>query len=223
MWKISVVSKWEAEMNSGNDERELEEALQVYLRTPDEDLRSLGGLFDRHRNELRRLVARRISGFYRKRLDPSDVIQEAQLDALQRLPDYAARRPMSFRDWLLRTALERLLKLRRHALAARRDMGRERALGENSSSGGRRLCSAEPTPSQQAIARERTNRISDFMERLSEPDREILQMRTYQSLAYEDIGQALGIDPATARKRYGRALLRLRALLVAQGLTESRL
>ena len=48
-------------------------------------------------------------------------------------------------------------------------------------------------------------------------------MRAFEGLTYEQAGARLGIDPAAARKRYGRALLRLRTLLFAEGLPESHL
>ena len=51
----------------------------------------------------------------RTRLDPSDIVQEAQLEALTRLPSYLVRQPMPFRAWLYHTAIQRMLKLREHA------------------------------------------------------------------------------------------------------------
>jgi len=54
-----------------------------------------------------------------------------------------------------------------------------------------------------------------------ETDREILLMRTVEELPYQEIGCLLDIAPAAARKRYGRALLRLQKLLFDEGLLES--
>ena len=48
-------------------------------------------------------------------------------------------------------------------------------------------------------------------------------MRTFESLSYDEIACILEIEPAAARKRHGRALLRLHRLLVADGITESKL
>jgi DNA-directed RNA polymerase specialized sigma24 family protein len=48
-------------------------------------------------------------------------------------------------------------------------------------------------------------------------------MRNYEGLSYEEAAYILEITPAAARKRHGRALLRLHALLTASGLTESQL
>src|SRR5437870_4613767 len=68
------------------------------------------------------------------RLYPSDVVQEAHLDAFRRLRDFLERRPMPFRLWLRKTTQERLLKVqRRHLEAGRRDAGREVPLPEQSS------------------------------------------------------------------------------------------
>jgi RNA polymerase sigma-70 factor, ECF subfamily len=180
-------------------------------------------LFARHRAALYRVVARRLGSSLRGRIDPSDVVQEAQIDAINRLDEFFERRPMPFRTWLLRTAIQRLLKLRRHASAARRDVGRDRALPDDDSSLGsfRPIAADSPTPSQQLAARDLASRLHAVLDRLPEPDRAILGMRAWEGLSYEEAGARLEIDPATARKRYGRALLRLRALLLADGLTES--
>ncbi len=83
-------------------------------------------LFARHRPWLQHLVDLRLEAPLRARLDPSDVVQEAHLEAFRRLPDYLERRPMPFRLWLRKTLKERWRMLeRQHLEAARRAIGRE--------------------------------------------------------------------------------------------------
>ena len=90
--------------------------------------------FNRHRGELRRMVQLRLDPQIQARLDPSDVVQDAHLDAFRRLDDYLARRPMPFRIWLRKNAAERLAKLHRdHRQAAKRSVSREQHLPEKSS------------------------------------------------------------------------------------------
>ena len=73
-----------------------------------------------------------------------------------------------------------------------------------------------PTP---RLAREREAReVGEAIAELGAIDREILMMRSYERLAYDEIACILEIDPAAARKRYGRALLRLRKTLNDRGL-----
>ena len=52
--------------------------------------------------ELRRFVELRMDRQLRARVDSSDIVQEAQLDVFQRLPDFLARAPMPF--WIINTS-----------------------------------------------------------------------------------------------------------------------
>lgn len=179
-------------------------------------------LFARHRAYLRRVVELRLDGRLRARVDPSDVVQDAQMEAFRRLPDYLARRPMSFRLWLRKTAQERLLMAERfHLGAACRAVGREVPLSEGSSlqlSG--QLAAAGSTPSQQLASRERARQVREAVAELAAGDREILVLRNLEELSNHEAAEVLGIDPAAASQRYGRALLRLRKVLLARGLRE---
>ena len=51
------------------------------------------------------------------------------------------------------------------------------------------------------------------IERLAEIDREILLLRHIEALTNAEVAELLEIDPATARKRHGRAIRRLGVLL----------
>ena len=181
-------------------------------------------LFARYRPYLCRVVALRLGPGLRGRVDPSDVVQEAQLEAFRRLPDYLARRPMAFRLWLRKTAQERLLMAERfHLGAARRAAGREAALPDASSAElARPLLAAGPTPSQHAVGRERARQVREAVAALAADDREVLVLRNLEGLSNRETAAVLGIEPATASRRYGRALIRLRSLLAARGLVESR-
>src|SRR4051812_16715090 len=100
---------------------ESDETQQLLTELRAGDSRAFGRLFARHRPDLLRLVALRLDTRLQARLDPSDVVQETQLEAFRRLQDFLERRPMPFRLWLRKTAQERLVMLsRRHLGAARR-------------------------------------------------------------------------------------------------------
>src|SRR5262249_62071958 len=71
-------------------------------------------LFARHRAYLQRLVELRLDGRLRARLDPSDVVQEAQLEANRRLDGYLGQPALPFRLWLRRITYDRLVTLPRH-------------------------------------------------------------------------------------------------------------
>jgi RNA polymerase sigma-70 factor, ECF subfamily len=189
------------------------------------DRRAFDQLFARHRSELRQFVALRLDPKMGARLDPSDVVQDTQLEVFRRLADFLQRQPMPFRLWLRKTAYERLLMLRlQHVEAERRSTGREVPLPNRSSLLlAQHLLAVGSTPSQQLNRRELVRRVRQALAQLPDDDREILFMRNYEALSYQEIGCLLGIESATARKRHGRALVRLHQLLSAAGLTESQL
>ena len=85
----------------------------------------------------------------------------------------------------------------------------------------RQLVAGGSTPSQHLARREFVEGVRQAVAQLPDADREVLFMRSVEGLAHEEIGHVLGIDAAAARKRYGRALLRLRPLLEERGVTGS--
>jgi RNA polymerase sigma-70 factor (ECF subfamily) len=186
---------------------------------------AFGQLFARHQDYLHRLVELRLDPRLRARLDPSDVVQEAHLEALHRLGAYLERPALPFRLWLRQIALDHTLKARRHHLAtARRAVGREVPLPEHSSLVlARRLLAGGPAPGEQLDRRELARRLRLAVARLPEADREVVLLRHFEGLSTREVACLLGIDPAAASKRHGRALLRLHRILSEGGLTESQL
>jgi RNA polymerase sigma-70 factor (ECF subfamily) len=172
-------------------------------------------LFARHRNDLHRMLDLRMDPRLRQRVDPSDLVQEAHLEAVRRLDQYTRRRPMPFRIWLRRIAYERLLMMRRrHVEAGRRAVGRELAIPDNTSMQlAQHVLAGGPTPSQAMVRDELVVRVREAMQRLAETDREVLIMRNLEGLSTREVADSLGIEPAAVSKRYGRALLRLKAIL----------
>ena len=99
----------------------------------------------------------------RARVDPSDVVQEAQLEASRRLDDYLKEPALPFRLWLRQIAYDRLLMLRRHHVgAARRTVERDLPLPDRSSLVlVQQLVAAGSGPSQQLIKREFVRRVRE--------------------------------------------------------------
>jgi RNA polymerase sigma-70 factor (ECF subfamily) len=187
------------------------------------DRRAFDRLLARHRPELVQFVELRMDAKMRGRVDPSDVVQETQLEVFRRLPDFLDRRPMPFDVWLRKTAYERLLMARRqHVEAAQRAVGRERPLPDRSSLlFAQRILARGSTPSQRLGRRELARRVHQILDQLPDADREVLIMRNLEERSYQEIACILEIDPAVARKRHGRALIRLHALLADDGLMDS--
>jgi RNA polymerase sigma-70 factor (ECF subfamily) len=184
------------------------------------DPSALNELFARHRERLRRMVQMRLDWRLQGRVDASDVIQEAYLEAARRLEDYLRQPDMPLFLWLRFLVGERLLVLRRQHLGAqKRDAGREvslyrAALPEASSAAlAAQLLGKQTSPSEAVVRAEQLLRLQEAINRLDELDREVLSLRHFEQLSRAEAAQVLGITEAAAAKRYIRALKRLKETL----------
>ena len=85
----------------------------------------------------------------------------------------------------------------------------------------REFISAGLSPSQHLLRSEFIRRVREAVGRLPEGDREVLILRKLEGLSNQETAHLLDIDPATASRRFGRAVLRLRDILIQAGLMEA--
>lgn len=177
-------------------------------------------LLDRHREALRRMVDLRMDRALRQRVDASDIVQDALVEANRRLPDYLEQPQMPFQLWLRQIAKDRLIDAhRRHRVAARRSVDREQplvaraALDHSTLDLAAQLCDRQLTPAAAATRHELAQRFQAALEQLDENDREVILLRHFEQLSNQETAQALGLSEPAAGMRYLRALRRLRALL----------
>jgi RNA polymerase sigma-70 factor (ECF subfamily) len=176
---------------------------------------AIDALLARDRPVLRELIARRLPPAILARVDPSDIVQEVHLHIAQRMEDYLSRRPMPYRAWVRRTALEAILRARRQHLEAEcRSVEREAYMDPASSLHLAQMFLQEGvSPAAQAEQREQLRRVQDALPSLPETEQEILLLRLVENIPNQEIAAILEIDVATASRRFGRALLRLRGIL----------
>ncbi len=177
-------------------------------------------LLDRHRAALRRMVDLRMDGRLRRRVDASDIVQEALVEANRRLSAYLADPAMPFHLWLHQIARDRLIDAhRRHRVAGRRSLDREQPLATDPQGSmsaadlGALLADPELTPAAAATWHELERRFADAIEQLDETDREIVLLRHFEHLGNSEAAALLNLSPPAAGMRYLRAMRRLRALL----------
>lgn len=180
------------------------------------DREALGSLMARHRDYVRRIVDARMEPGLRRKLDPSDVVQETLAMANRRIDDYLTRRPATFRLWLRSTALEQLIGARRHHRAQKRSLERDVGISDASSLALARAF-AGSRPADQLLRREAAEQVRQALAALAPCDREMLIMRHGEGLSNADTAELLEVDPKTASKRYGRALQRLATQLSKLG------
>ena len=184
------------------------------------DKAALNELFAQHRARLRRMVELRLDRRLQARIDASDVVQEAYVDAVTRLDEYLREPTYPLFLWLRLIVGEHLLKLhRRHLGTQMRDVGLEVSIYRNafpaasSAALAAQLLGRHTSPTQAAVRAERMMRVQEALDTLDPMDREILSLRHFEQMSLAETALSLGISESAAAKRYVRALKRLKAIL----------
>jgi RNA polymerase sigma-70 factor (ECF subfamily) len=196
------------------------EASDLFRRAAEGDAAALGELLEGYRKRLRRMVRLRLDPRLQGRLDASDVLQEAYLEATRRLAEYLREQRMPFFLWLRFLTGQKLLELRRHHLGTQgRDASREISLYQGCMVPASSACLAAQllgkitAPLQAAIRAELKIRLQDALNGMDPLDREVLALRHFEQLDNSETAQVLGISPSGASSRYLRALKRLKQIL----------
>ena len=181
------------------------------------DEKATGELLGLFRPRLRRMVAARMDDRVAARVDPSDVVQEALAAAHRRLPEYLNQVDSPSYPWLRQIAWDRLIDAHReHLHAKRRSVHKEMSMHLSEASS---VCLAEQMaatgsgPSGHLIRRELRGRIRAVLGELAELDREILILKHLEELTNSECAAVLGITVPAVKKRYLRALTRVRSLM----------
>jgi RNA polymerase sigma-70 factor (ECF subfamily) len=166
------------------------------------------------------MVALRLDRRLQGRVDASDIIQEAHLEATARLREYARNPAMPWFVWLRFLVGQQLMTVhRRHLGAQARDAGREisihqGALPEATSASLAARLLGRNTRASEALARaERRLRLEEALNRMDPLDREVLALRHFEQLSNVETAAVLGIHESAASKRYLRALKRIKEVL----------
>jgi RNA polymerase sigma-70 factor (ECF subfamily) len=196
------------------------ETRQVLERAVQGDSTGWSDLVARHRDRLRRMVALRLDRRLQRRIDASDVIQEAYLEAWTRLAEYLRTPTMPFFLWLRFLVGQRLVTLhRKHLGVHMRDPGVEVSLHQgglpeaSSAALAAQLLGHDTRPSEAAIRAEMKVRLEQVLNGMDPIDREVLALRHFEQLSRAEIAHLLEISEAAVSKRYIRALRRLKELL----------
>jgi RNA polymerase sigma-70 factor (ECF subfamily) len=186
------------------------------------DSQGWGELLTRHADRLRRMVALRLDQRLHGRIDASDVLQEAYLEAWTRLPEYLGQPTMPFFLWLRFLTGQRLLILHRHHLGRQmRNPAREISLYQgplpeaSSAALAAHLLGHDTRPSEAAMRIELKLRLQEALNQMDSLDREVLALRHFEQLSRAETAQVLGMRESAVSKRYFRALERLKDILAS--------
>jgi RNA polymerase sigma-70 factor (ECF subfamily) len=165
------------------------------------------------------MVAARLDARLAGRVDPSDVVQDVLSAAHGQLVSYLRDRPLPFHLWLRRLALDRMSRLQReHIVAKRRSVMRE-VYPQLSDDSIALLADRLDTlsPSRALMRDELRRQVQQALDELTNDDRELLIMKYVEQLNLAEIAAALEITLSAAKSRHLRALGRMSQKLAKLG------
>ena len=181
---------------------------------------ALAELFSRFGPRLDKTVRFRLDQRLWGRVDPSDVLQEAYLDAASRLKAYLARPEVPVFVWLRAITEQVLINVHRRHLGAKiRDARVEVSMNRKATGQATSYCLAArligkmTSPSQAAIREEMIDQLRSAFDTMDPIDREVLALRHFEELSNNEVAEVLGLQKAAASNRYVRALKRLKTVM----------
>jgi RNA polymerase sigma-70 factor (ECF subfamily) len=207
-----------------NESSKIDELMQ---RAAAGDQQALTALFEQYRSRLKKMIRLRLNRQLQGRIDDSDILQDAYLEAAKRLPDYLADPQAPFFLWLRKIIGNKLLEIHRtHLATQKRNADLEVSLyrgalpAANSMSLAAQLLGQLTSPSEAAVKAEMRLKLQEALNGLDPIDREILALRHFEQLNNAETAAELELETPAASKRYIRALARLQKVLRMLKLTE---
>ena len=188
---------------------------ELLARCRQGDAAAWNELFDRHYAAAGRFIGQLASDFSRE--DVEEVSQEVFLIVIKNLHTFQGG--CQFQTWLFRIAANKARDYRQRLHAAKRGGGRVTvSLDHEDPETGFTLDppSARPGPDTLLIHAENAALVGEALAQLGGPCQEIIELRYFADLSYEEISASLQLNVKTVSSRLSKCLDKLEA--VARGL-----
>jgi RNA polymerase sigma-70 factor, ECF subfamily len=168
-------------------------------------------LFDQHYAATGRFVFQLGRDFTRE--DVEEICQDVFLSVIRNLQTFQGT--SQFQTWLFRIAANKARDYRQRRQAAKRGGGQAPvSLQAEDPETGLTLDppSTSPTPDLTLMNAEQAGLVHEALERLDGPCREIIELRYFGDLSYDEISRSLDLNPKTVSSRLSKCLDRLEAI-----------
>jgi RNA polymerase sigma-70 factor (ECF subfamily) len=178
----------------------------------------LGELLQLYRNYLSILATAQLDARLRRRISPSDLVQEALLGAYRDFGQFRGGSERELLAWLRQILINCLHHAyETHIKAGRRDLRREvslddvgQALDRSAMRLGQCLADRVHSPSAPAHASERAVEIADQLAKLRPDYREVIVLRNLQGMSFEEVAVRMERKPGAVRMLWLRAIEQFR-------------
>ena len=168
-------------------------------------------LFDRHYAAAGRFIFQLGSDFTAE--DAEEICQEVFLSVIKNLDSFHGE--SQFQTWLFRIAANKARDYRERQRAAKRGGGQTTvSLQAEDPESGLTLDppATAPGPDANLMSAEQAVLLQHALDQLGEPCREIVELRYFGDLSYEELSRALDLNPKTVSSRLSKCLDRLEGI-----------
>jgi len=177
------------------------------------DDRAWDALFDLHYAAAARFVFQLSPGFSRE--DVEEICQETFLAVIKNIGSFQGGSRLQ--TWIFRIAANKARDYRQRQQAAKRGGGQTMvSLQEENAGNSQPLQIPSPLPAPDALLlrAECAAQLGLALERLEEPCREIIHLRYFADLSYDELANELKLNPKTVSSRLSKCLDRLEKIAV---------
>ena len=164
-------------------------------------------LFDEHYAATGRFIFQLSADITRE--DADEICQEVFLSVIQNIGGF--QRASQFRTWLFRIAANKTRDHLESRQAAKRGGGRAPIPLNAETNGTLPIDPPDPLPAPDAalLTTEQLQLLRESLDQLGGPCRDIIELRYFGDLSYEEIGAAMNMNPKTVSSRLSKCLLHL--------------
>ena len=198
----------------------MENVEQLLQRANRGDSAALGELLEQFRLQLTRIVKIRMDRRLQSRVDATDVIQEAFMEAINRFPEFVSQDKLPFFLWLRLITLQKLMQTHRFHLStqarnAKREISIYRSSIPDATSAvlAAQLLGNFTSPTQAVSRKEEKLKLENALNDMDNVDREVLVLRHFEKLSVVETAKLLDLSESGVRKRYLKALSAIKTRL----------
>ena len=181
---------------------------------------AVGPLLEVYQNYLTILAGTQLNSRLRRRVSPSDLVQETMLAAHRDIGQFRGDSEREFLGWLRQILIHSLHHaIETHVTAQKRDVRCEVSMDDVAASVdrsalrlGSALAAPGPSPSSAMRQRERSVALADQLARLRPDYREVIVLRNLQGLSFEEVAQRMDRGKGAVRMLWLRAMEKLKTI-----------
>ena len=191
---------------------------QLIDRVRKGDSAALGEFIALRTPQLLAFIGKRMNDGLRRKVEPSDILQELTLSCLNAIADVELgdRDPFS---WLCQQAERRIIDAHRHHFGAQKrsaakEIGLQSSTGQDGGGGlGDLIASSMTSPSNAFSRNQKEFHLLEALSALPEEAREALRLRYLEGLPSKEIAEQLGKTDGAVRVLLSRSLTKLQQVL----------